>query len=89
MPLLDCKFKQPPSKEQRRRHPYNCVLHRTPAAQPGSYLGRLGSFKTSSYSSYIGAYKVPLSPSLHRCIMTLLRQQPRRYYLFEQQTRPG
>ncbi len=75
-------FTEVPSKEQRRRHPNNCVLH--PSGPAGSYL-RLASFKTSGY---IGPYKVPLSPSLHRAITASLRRQPRRY-LFEQPTRPG
>jgi hypothetical protein len=75
-------FRQPPSKEQRRRYPNFCVLQ--PSGPVGSYL-RVGKFKTVGY---IGPYKVPLSPSLHRSIMTSLKQQPRRY-LFEQPTRPG
>jgi hypothetical protein len=75
-------FTEVPSKEQRRRHPNYCVLH--PSGPAGSYL-KLASFKTCGY---IGPYKVPLSPSLHRAIMTSLRQQPRRH-LFEQPTRPG
>jgi hypothetical protein len=75
-------FTEVPSKEQRRRHPNYCVLH--PSGPAGSYL-RLASFKTSGY---IGPYKVPLSPSLHRAIMTSLRQQPRRY-LFEPPSKPG
>jgi hypothetical protein len=75
-------YTEVPNKDQRRLWPNHCVL--LPSDPAGSYL-RLGSFKTSSY---IGPYKVPLSPSLHRAITTSLRWQPRRY-LFEQPSRPG
>jgi hypothetical protein len=75
-------FTEVPSKQQRRRHPNYCVLH--PSGPAGSYL-RLGVFKTSKH---VGPVKLPLSPSLHRAIMTSLRQQPRRY-LFEQPSKPG
>jgi hypothetical protein len=74
-------FKQPPTKEQRRRHPNYCVLGRNPAS---SYL-RLGSFKTSSY---LGPQKLPLNASLHQAIITSVRQDPRKY-LFEPPSKPG
>jgi hypothetical protein len=75
-------FTEPPSKELRRQYPNHCVLH--PNGPAGSYL-RFGDFKTSGH---VGAYKVPLTASLHRAIMSSLKQQPRQY-LIEQPSRPG
>jgi hypothetical protein len=75
-------FTQVPSNELRRRYPNHCVLDpRDPAR---SYL-RFGDYKTAAH---VGPYKVTLSPSLHRAIMTSLQQQPRRY-LFEPPSKPG
>lgn len=75
-------FTEPPSKELRRQYPNHCVLH--PNGPAGSYL-RFGDFKTSGH---VGAYKVPLTASLHRAIMSSLKQQPRQH-LIEPPSRPG
>ena len=75
-------FTQVPSRAMRRRYPNHCVLHpRDPAS---SYL-RFGDYKTAAH---VGAYKVRLSASLHRAIVTSLQQQPRRH-LFEPPSKPG
>ena len=75
-------FTQVPSREMRRRYPNHCVLHpRDPAS---SYL-RFGDYKTAAH---VGAYKVRLSASLHRAIVTSPQQQPRRH-LFEPPSKPG
>jgi hypothetical protein len=72
----------PTSRELRRRYPNHCVLDpRDPAR---SYL-RFGDYKTAAH---VGPYKVILSPSLHRAVMTSLQQQPRRH-LFEPPSKPG
>lgn len=75
-------FDAAPSRDQRRAHPNHIVLH--PSDPARSYL-RLGSYKTSRH---LGAYKVVLSPTLHKAIVASLRQQPRQY-LFEPPTAPG
>jgi hypothetical protein len=75
-------FTQVPSRDMRRRYPNHCVLHpRDPAS---SYL-RFGDYKTAAH---VGPYKVRLSSSLHRAIVTSLQQQPRRH-LFEPPSKPG
>jgi hypothetical protein len=74
---------RPPSKEHRRSYANYIVMH--PSGPSGSYLRLGSSFKTSSH---IGPYKDPLNASLHRAILTSLRQQPRRY-LFEPPSKPG
>ncbi len=78
-------FTEVPTKELRRMYPNHCVLH--PSGPAKSYL-RIGDHKTAGH---VGPYKVPLNAaasSLHRAILTSLRQEPRRH-LFEQPSKPG
>jgi hypothetical protein len=72
----------PDSKDERRAWPNHIVLH--PHDPLRSHL-RLGSFKTRRH---VGAYKVVLTPSLHKAIAASLRLQPRQF-LFEPPSSPG